>query len=165
MGDDMKALPSGRVGEIAIHGPGLMSGYWHKGEAASPAIEAGWFRSGDMGHWDQDGYLFVDGRRKDMIISGGENIYPAEIENILSECRDIAEATVVGRPDPRWGEVVVAVVVPRGGATVSREQVLSLFEGRIARYKQPKDVVFIGEIPKTALGKVRKEAVRHLLDG
>ena len=98
-----------------------------------------------------------------MIISGGENIYPAEIENVLIECRDIAHAAVVGRPDERWGEVVVAVVVKREGADLTRERVLGLFEGRIARFKHPKEVLFIGEMPKTALGKVRKEDVRSLV--
>ena len=97
-----------------------------------------------------------------MIISGGENIYPAEIENVLIECEAIAEAAVVGRPDQRWGETVVAVVVAKPGSQLSREQVLRLFDGRIARYKHPKDVVFVGELPKTALGKVRKEEVRNL---
>jgi fatty-acyl-CoA synthase len=100
-----------------------------------------------------------------MIISGGENIYPAELENLLIECEAIAEAAVVGRADERWGEVVVAVVVPKAATRLSREQVLKLFEGRIARYKHPKDVVFVSELPKTALGKVRKEEVRNLASG
>ena len=159
-GDD---LAPGITGEILVRGPNVMIGYWRAPQATAEVLRDGWFRSGDMGHWDEDGYLFVDGRRKEMIISGGENIYPAEIENVLIECQDIAEATVVGRPDPRWGEVVVAVVVPRSGADLSRERVLGLFEGRIARFKHPKEVLFVGEMPKTALGKVRKEDVRSLV--
>jgi fatty-acyl-CoA synthase len=98
-----------------------------------------------------------------MIISGGENIYPAEIENVLAECKDIAEASVVGRPDERWGEIVVAVVAPKSGRTLTPASVLQLLEGRIARYKHPKEVVFVGELPKTALGKVRKEEVRQMI--
>ena len=98
-----------------------------------------------------------------MIISGGENIYPAEIENVLSECKDIAEASVIGRPDQRWGEVVVAVVAPKTGHTLTPASVLRLLEGRIARYKHPKEVVFVGELPKTALGKVRKEDLRRMV--
>jgi fatty-acyl-CoA synthase len=98
-----------------------------------------------------------------MIISGGENIYPAEIENLLIECPDIAEASVIGRPDARWGEIVVAVVVPKADHAVSSEQVLKLLEGRIARFKHPKEVVIVETLPKTALGKVRKEDVRKML--
>jgi len=152
----------GNTGEILVRGANLMAGYWQAPQATAAVMRDGWFHSGDMGHWDADGFLFVDGRRKEMIISGGENIYPAEIENVLIECEAIAEAAVVGRPDERWGEVVVAVVVPKAATSLSREQVLKLFEGRIARYKHPKEVVFVGELPKTALGKVRKEEVRNL---
>jgi len=155
-------LPAGETGEIVVRGANIMAGYWQAPQATAAVMHDGWFHSGDMGHWDVDGFLFVDGRKKEMIISGGENIYPAEIENVLVECEAIAEAAVVGRPDERWGEVVVAVVVPKAAASLSREQVLQLFEGRIARYKHPKDVVFIRELPKTALGKVRKEEVRSL---
>ncbi|MFA6314170.1 MAG: long-chain fatty acid--CoA ligase [Sterolibacterium sp.] len=154
--------PPGVIGEIQVKGANVMSGYWRAPQTTAEALVDGWFHSGDMGHADADGFMFVDGRRKEMIISGGENIYPAEIENVLIECEAIAEAAVVGRPDRRWGESVVAVVVPKDGASLSREQVLKLFEGRIARYKHPKDVVFVGELPKTALGKVRKEEVRNL---
>jgi len=150
------------IGEIQVRGRNVMSGYWRAPQTTAEALVDGWFRSGDMGHRDADDFLFVDGRRKEMIISGGENIYPAEIENVLIECEAIAEAAVVGRSDDRWGEIVVAVVVPKAGSSLSREQVLKLFDGRIARYKHPKDVVFIGELPKTALGKVRKEEVRTL---
>jgi len=98
-----------------------------------------------------------------MIISGGENIYPAEIENVLAECQDIAEASVIGRPDERWGEIVVAVVAPKAGRTLTSAAVLNLLEGRIARYKHPKEVVFVGALPKTALGKVRREEVRQMV--
>ncbi len=157
-------LAPGATGEILVRGANVMSGYWQNPTATAEALRHGWFHSGDMGHWDEDGYLFVDGRRKEMIISGGENIYPAEIENVLIECRDIAEAAVLGRPDERWGEVVVAAVVPRDGADITRAQVLGLFEGRLARYKHPKDVVFLAEMPKSALGKVRREDLRSLIE-
>ena len=98
-----------------------------------------------------------------MIISGGENIYPAEIENVLLESPDIAEASVVGRADARWGEIVVAVVAPKDGRSLSAEQVLKLLDGRIARFKHPKEVVFVGQLPKTALGKIRKDDVRRMV--
>ena len=159
-GNDVKP---GETGEIWIKGGNVMSGYWQAPDATATVLNDGWYRSGDMGHLDEEGYLYVDGRSKDMIISGGENIYPAEIENLLIESPDIAEASVIGRPDPRWGEIVVAVVVPKENCELSSEQVLKLLEGRIARFKHPKEVVLVKALPKTALGKVRKEDVRHLV--
>jgi fatty-acyl-CoA synthase len=156
-------VAQGETGEIWIKGGNVMQGYWQAPQATAAVLEDGWFRSGDMGHLDEDGYLWVDGRSKDMIISGGENIYPAEIENILIESPDIAEASVIGKSDPRWGEIVVAVVVPRDGRRVNSEGVMKLLEGRIARFKHPKEVVIVQALPKTALGKVRKEDVRQLV--
>jgi fatty-acyl-CoA synthase len=162
--DDLdRDIDAGATGEILIQGPNVMLGYWNNPEASAEALRGGWFHSGDMGHLDAEGYLTVDGRKKEMIISGGENIYPAEIENVLLDCPDIAEASVVGRPDPRWGEIVVAVVAPKQGRSLEAAQVLKLFEGRIARYKHPREVVFVGQLPKTALGKIRKEDVRSLV--
>ena len=140
-----------------------MSGYWRDEAASARALAGGWFHSGDSGHVDAEGFLTIDGRLKDMIISGGENISPAEIESVLLACADIAEAAVVGRPDARWGEAVVAVVVPSPGATLTRERVLALVDGRLARFKQPKDVLVVDALPHTALGKVRKEEVRQLV--
>ena len=153
----------GTTGEILIHGDNVMSGYWQAPQATAAVLVDGWFHSGDVGHQDEEGYLYVDGRSKDMIISGGENIYPAEIENLLIECPDIAEASVIGRPDARWGETVVAVVVPKVDHTVSSEQVMKLLEGRIARFKHPREVVVVEALPKTALGKIRKEDVRKMV--
>ena len=153
----------GETGEILIKGDNVMSGYWQAPQATAAVLDDGWFRSGDMGHLDEEGFLYVDGRSKDMIISGGENIYPAEIENLLIESPDIAEASVIGKPDARWGEIVVAVVVPRENSTLSSEQVMKLLEGRIARFKHPKEVVLVKALPKTALGKIRKEDVRHMV--
>jgi fatty-acyl-CoA synthase len=161
--DTGKDVAPGTTGEILVRGPNVMSGYWNAPKETAAALVDGWFHSGDMGHVDAEGYLYVVGRRKEMIISGGENIYPAEIENVLAECKDIAEASVIGRPDPRWGEVVVAVVAPRTGHQLTPAAVLQLLEGRIARYKHPKEVVFVGELPKTALGKIRKEDVRQMV--
>jgi len=158
---DREVAP-GTQGEILVRGPNVMSGYWRQPRASEAALAGGWFHSGDIGHFDADGYLWVDGRSKDMIISGGENIAPAEIENVLLACKEIAEVSVVGQPDERWGEIVVAVVAPRVAGSLTRERVLALLDGRIARYKHPKRVLFVGELPKTALGKVRKEDVRRL---
>jgi fatty-acyl-CoA synthase len=156
-------LPPGTPGEVWVRGANVMSGYWDDPEASAKALAGGWFHSGDLGHLDEEGYLTIDGRLKDMIISGGENVSPAEVEAVLLDCPDIAEAAVVGRPDPRWGEVVVAVVVPAPQVALERERVLGLFEGRLARFKQPKDVIVVNALPRTAIGKVSKEDVRQLV--
>jgi fatty-acyl-CoA synthase len=153
----------GMTGEILVKGDNVMVGYWQAPQATAAVLVDGWFHTGDMGHLDEEGYLYVDGRSKEMIISGGENIYPAEIENLLIECPDIAEASVIGSPDARWGEIVVAVVVPRPGCKLTGEQVLKLLEGRIARFKHPKEVIVVEALPKTALGKIRKEDVRQMV--
>jgi len=153
----------GDTGEILVRGPNVMLGYWRRPEASARALAGGWFHSGDIGHLDPDGCLWVDGRKTDMIISGGENIAPAEIENLLLESGRVAEASVVGVPDPRWGERVVAVVAASQPGALSADDVLALLDGRLARYKQPKQVLLVPELPKTALGKVRKEAVRQLV--
>ncbi len=159
--DYARDVEPGTSGEILVRGPNVMRGYWNDRAATDAVLVDGWFHTGDVGHFDADGFLWVDGRKKDMIISGSENIYPAEIENVLIESPDLEEAAVVGRPDERWGEIVVAVVVRRPGSTIDAEGVLALLEGRIARFKHPKDVVFVDALPKTALGKVRKEEVRR----
>ena len=156
-------VPPGVAGEVWVRGANVMSGYWRDPEATAKTLADGWFHSGDLGHLDAEGFLTVDGRLKDMIISGGENVSPAEVEAVLLDCPDIAEAAVVGRPDTRWGEVVVAVVAPAPGVTLERERVLALFDGRLARFKHPKDVVVVSALPRTALGKVRKEDVRQLI--
>jgi len=160
---DATDLPPGQAGEILVKGRNVMAGYWKAPQATDAALKDGWYRTGDIGYFDDESYLTVVGRSKEMIISGGENIYPAEIENLLIECPDIAEASVIGRPDERWGEIVVAVVVPRADSVITGEQVLKLLEGRIARYKYPKEVVVVEALPKTALGKVRKEDVRQMV--
>jgi len=161
--DDSGAdVASGASGEILVRGANVMSGYWGKPEATAEALRGGWFHSGDIGHFDDEGWLVVDGRSKDMIISGGENIYPAEIENVLAESDAIAEVAVVGRPDDRWGEAVVAVVVPKPGKSVTEREVMAALEGRVARYKHPRAVVTVAQLPRTALGKVQKAEVREL---
>lgn len=155
-------VQTGDTGQILIKGANVMSGYWNAPQATAAALIDGWYHSGDMGHLDEEGYLYVDGRCKDMIISGGENIYPAEIENLLIESPDIVEASVIGRPDERWGEIVVAVIVRKQGSELTGEQARKLLDGRVARYKQPREIVLVEALPKTALGKVRKEEVRKM---
>jgi len=150
-GDDVAA---GEVGEIWIRAANLMQGYWQDGD--NPSFRDGWFRSGDLAHQDSAGFYWVVGRSRDLIISGGENIYPAEIENLLLAHPQVVEAAVIGQPDPRWGEVAVAIVVCKPGTTLDAQSLLALLEGRIARFKLPRRVLFRGELPKTALGKVQK---------
>ena len=157
-------VPRGERGEIWLRGPNLTAGYWRNPEATAEAYTEGWFHTGDVGHQDAEGYFYVDDRKMEVVISGGENVYPAELESVLADCPDIAEAAVVGRPDPRWGEVPVACVVPRPGAGLSREDVLGLFRDRLARYKHPRDVVFLDALPRTVMGKVQKFKLRDLVD-
>jgi fatty-acyl-CoA synthase len=154
-------VPAGEVGEIWLRAPNLMRGYWRYPDNA--AFQAGWFHTGDLARCDAGGYYWVVGRNKDMVISGGENIYPAELENILADCPDIAEAAVIGQPDAHWGEVAVAVVVKHAASAINAPEVLALFDGKLARFKHPRRVVFVEALPKTALGKVQKSALASLV--
>jgi len=156
-----RALPPGVTGEIQVRGPSVMRRYWNAPEATEASLRDGWFATGDVGHVDDDGRWWFTDRIKHVIISGGENVYPAEVERVLRSAPGVAEGAVCGRPDPRWGEVPVAVIVP--GEGFDRAAVLRHFEGRIARYKQPRDVVVVESLPKTALGKVRLAALRMLV--
>lgn len=154
-------VATGEVGEILVRGPNLMSGYWK--DAGNPAFAQGWFHTGDLACCDETGFYKVVGRSRDMIISGGENVYPAEIENLLADCPKVAEAAVLGQPDSQWGEVVVAVIVKTPGADLDAAQVMQLFEGQLARFKHPKRILFCDALPKTALGKVQKAGLLERL--
>jgi len=156
-------LARGESGEILVLGPNVMTEYWLDADATREVFSNGWLHTGDIGHFDEEGFLFVDGRLKDMIISGGENIYPALIENLLSECDDIEEVAVVGRPDDHWGEVAVAVVVVKEGSTVDAEKIINFCSGRISRFSCPKEAVRVDSLPRNAMGKVLKEKVRQLV--
>jgi fatty-acyl-CoA synthase len=154
-------VPRGTVGEIEVSGPNVFPGYQGLPEATAAAFTAdGWFRSGDLGYLDPDGYLYIADRVKDMIISGGENIYPAEVENAISDLDGITGVAVIGIPDERWGEVPWAIVTVRDGAEIDSARVRGHLEGMIARYKIPKNVVTVDELPRTASGKVRKAELR-----
>jgi fatty-acyl-CoA synthase len=162
--DDIgRDVAPGASGEIWVRGNNVMRGYWRKPSETQAALMDGWYRSGDVGHQDAEGYLYVDGRCKDVIISGGENIYPAELENILNASAEFAEVAVVGRPHARWGEAVVAVVVPKAGQQIACERVTALLEGRVARYKLPREVVVVESLPRTALGKLQREKLKAAL--
>jgi fatty-acyl-CoA synthase len=161
---DDNEVPDGTPGEVSIRGAALFSGYWNNDEANAHDFRGGRFHMGDVLRRDESGRLEYVDRVKYMIKSGGENIYPAEIENVLAQCAEIVEAAVIGMPDSRWGEVAVAAVVTRPGSTLDEAAVLQLFEGRLARYKRPRRVVFMASLPKTALGKVQKAALRAALE-
>jgi fatty-acyl-CoA synthase len=158
----------GETGEVCIRADNLMRGYWRADGEPHTGVQDGWFHSGDLGQRAEDGCITIVGRSKDMIISGGENIYPAEIENLLVTLPGVAECAVVGLPDARWGEVPVAVLVRSAGPagqTLDAEAVLQHLHSRIARFKLPRRVVFMVSLPKSALGKVQKPALLALLNG
>jgi fatty-acyl-CoA synthase len=140
-----------------------MSKYWNDPKSTAEVIQNGWFHTGDIGHTDEDGLFYVDDRIKDVIISGSENIYPAELEMVLDRCADIAEAAVVGRADDKWGEVPVAVIVPREDVDMSEKSVFGLFEGELARFKHPREVIFMETLPRNAMGKVLKYKLRDMV--
>lgn len=151
-------------GEIWVRGQNVMRRYWNDPKATAAALSAdGWFRTGDLARIDEDGCYWVMGRSKDVIISGGENIYPAELENVLADCPSIAESAVIGVEDARWGESACALVVRKAGAAMDEAAVLALFHERLARYKHPRRVVFVDSLPRNALGKVQKHELRVLL--
>ena len=163
VGADGREVAPGEVGEILAQGPNVMAGYWNRPEATEQAMtEDGWFRSGDMGYRDDGGFLFITDRLKDMIISGGENVYPAEIEAVILELPQVDTAAVVGIPDERWGEVPKAFVRPRAGAVLDAETIAHHLSGRLARYKIPRTIEIIAEMPTTASGKIRKDQLRAI---
>jgi fatty-acyl-CoA synthase len=158
--DDMAELPSGRVGELVIRGPNLMQGYWNRPEATDEAFTDGWFHTGDLARMDADGDMYIVERKKDMFISGGENVYPAEVENALYELPQIAENAVVGIKDERWGEVGKAFVVLKPGQALEAEEITAYLKGCLAKYKIPKQVAFLDQLPRNAAGKVLKTELR-----
>jgi fatty-acyl-CoA synthase len=146
---------------VLIQGPNVMAGYWGlPGETAAAFTADGWLHTGDIAVADEDGYLYIRDRLKDLIISGGENIYPAEVEEVIYQHPAVAECAVVGVPDERWGEVGRAVVVLRPGTRLEPTELMSFLDGKIARYKIPKSVVFADGLPRTASGKVLKHELR-----
>jgi len=159
---DLTAAAPGEPGEILVRGPHVMPGYWGLPDESAAAFADGWFRTGDAARTDEDGYVTIVDRLKDMIISGGENVYPAEVEDILLAHPGIVEAAVIGVPDDKWGEVGRAVVVPREGAELDPDEVLASLAGRLAKYKIPKSVVVVDALPRTASGKLLKARVRKL---
>ena len=157
-------LPAGEVGEIAVRGATVMPGYWRNPEATAKTLRDGWLWTGDMGRMDAEGYVTLHDRSKDMIISGGSNIYPREVEEVLLSHPSVSEVAVVGQQDPEWGEVVVAFIVCQSGTCVEEGALDALCLDRIARFKRPKRYRFAEALPKNNYGKVLKTELRKMLE-
>ncbi|KWV54667.1 acid--CoA ligase [Bradyrhizobium macuxiense] len=160
--DAGNTLPPCNPGEIAVRGPNIFSGYWGNQEATRKAFHDGWYRTGDIGRRDADGYFSVLDRKKNLIISGGENIYAAEVERVLMEHPDVAECAVIGRPDRRWDEVPIAYVIRRPGARTEAEALTAHVQSQLARFKTPREIIFTEELPRTALGKVQHFMLKEI---
>ncbi|MEJ5990790.1 AMP-binding protein [Ramlibacter sp. PS3R-8] len=158
-----RALPTGEVGEVLVRGDTVMAGYWRDAEATAAAVRDGWLFTGDLGSMDADGFLTLKDRSKDLVISGGSNIYPREVEEVLLLAPGVAEVSVVGAPDPEWGEVVVAFVVPQPGRVVDTGELDAVCLEHIARFKRPKRYVMVEALPKNNYGKVLKTELRQRL--
>ena len=159
-GPDDRALPAGEMGEIVTRSDLVMKGYWRNPEASAETLRSGWLHTGDVGYMDEDGYLFLMDRSKDMIISGGENIYPREIEEGLIQHPAVREVAVIGVPDPEWGEAIKAVVATVEDQTVTESELIRHCQDHIASYKKPKSVDFVTELPKNNYGKIMKKDLR-----
>jgi acyl-CoA synthetase (AMP-forming)/AMP-acid ligase II len=158
--DHDKELPPGKTGEIVTRSDLVMKGYWRNPEATGETLKNGWLHTGDMGYMDEAGYLFIMDRSKDMIISGGENIYPREIEEVLIRHEAIREVAVIGIPDPKWGEAIKAVVALLPGRSATEEELIAFCRDNIASYKKPKSVDFVDALPKNNYGKILKRDLR-----
>ena len=163
MDENNQFVKSGEIGEIVVKGPNVMIGYWGKPEATAQTVIDGWLHTGDMGYFDEDGYWFVKDRKKDMIITGGFNIYPKEVEDLLYTHPAVGEAQVVGVPDEISGEKAVACIALKSGESATEEEIIDFCRDKAAVYKAPKKVVFFDELPKTATGKLEKVTLRNKL--
>src|SRR5690606_28066981 len=163
--DEGRDVPAGETGELLIRGPNVFVGYWQKPEATAEALRGGWFRTGDLARMDDEGFYYIVDRKKDMVISGGENVYPAEVEQVLHRHPAIADVAVVGTPHERWGEAVTAVVVRKAGAALEEAELVAWTRERLAHFKCPRVVAFVEELPRTATGKVLKRELRRQLGG
>jgi malonyl-CoA/methylmalonyl-CoA synthetase len=159
--DKGRPVPTGEVGHIQVKGPNVFKGYWRMPEkTADEFTDDLWFKTGDVGKVDADGYVTIVGRSKDLVITGGYNVYPAEVEALINELPGVAESAVIGVPHPDFGEGVVAVVVPRPGATLDPDGIVATLKTKIAGYKVPKRVVVVPELPRNQMGKVQKNLLR-----
>jgi malonyl-CoA/methylmalonyl-CoA synthetase len=159
--DAGEAVPVGEIGGIQVRGPNVFKGYWRMPEKTAEEFTAdGWFKTGDVGRIDAQGYVTIVGRSKDLIISGGYNVYPAEIEGIINDMAGVAESAVIGVPHPDFGEVGVALVIPKPGATVDPEHILATLKATLANFKIPKRCCVVTEFPRNTMGKVQKNLLR-----
>ncbi|MFD2855547.1 hypothetical protein ACFSZS_13335 [Seohaeicola zhoushanensis] len=164
-GKDDTALPSGEIGEIAVKAEGVADvAYWNRPELRAETVREGWFYTGDLGWMDEEGYLFLVGRNKDMIISGGFNIYAREVEDALLRLPELEDAAVIGLPDPEWGEIVVAAVVARAGSSPTEAGVIDGCRDYVAGYKKPKRVHFVDALPRNLAGKVNKAELKQNIE-
>jgi fatty-acyl-CoA synthase len=158
--DDLNEVPDGEPGEICVRGPLVMKGYWNKPEQTEEALRGGWLHTGDIARKDAQGFLTIVDRKKDMIVSGGFNVFPREIEDVISTHPGVAQVAVIGVPDEKWGEAVKAVVVRRPDADVTADEIVALVKERKGAVHQPKSVDFVDAIPLSPLGKTDKKVLR-----
>jgi long-chain acyl-CoA synthetase len=158
--NDDKEVPIGEMGEVIVRGDNVMKGYWNLPELTGETLRNGWYHTGDIGKMDEDRYVYIVDRKKDMIISGGENIYPQEIEDVLFQHPDVAEAAVIGIPDDTWGEAIKALVVKKAGSTVTEAELLEYCKQNLASFKKPRSVEFVNNLPRSTAGKVLKYEIR-----
>jgi long-chain acyl-CoA synthetase len=159
--EDGRDCPPGKIGEIIGRGDNIMKGYWKLPEETKETLKDGWLYTGDMGYWDEYGYLYMADRKKEMIISGGENIYPNEVEQVIREIEGVEDVAVIGVPDDKWGEAVKALIIKSPGSGLTGEDVIRYCSQQIAGYKKPKSVEFISEFPRSPVGKVQKKVLRE----
>ena len=157
-------LPPGKTGELWVKGANVMQEYWGDPEATAEAFQEGWFKSGDLGFRDEEGFITINDRKKDIIISGGENIYPAELEGVLRKNESVADVAVVGRPDPDWGEVPLAFIELQSGTTFDEQKTRQLCDEQLARFKHPKSFIVLEKLPRNTMGKVLKYELRKTVN-
>ena len=156
---------SGEIGEVIARGPNLFTGYWNRPEATAEAMSGGWYHSGDLGYLDEDGFLFIVDRKKDMLISGGENVYPTEVEQTIYGHEAVSEVSVIGIPHEKWQEVPCAIIVTKDGFELTEQEIMDYCAGQLAKFKTPKKVVFVDELPMSGAGKILKTELRKMFDG
>ena len=159
--ENSKEIKRGEVGEIAARGPNVMLGYWRQEELTKKAIQDGWMHTGDGGYMDEEGYIYIVDRVKDMIISGGENIYSAEVENAIYQLGGVVECAVIGIPDEQWGETPCAFVVLNQDTSATDKELITYAREKMAHFKAPRKIVFVDQLPKTATGKIQKYVLRQ----
>jgi len=163
--DAQRSVAQGAVGEIEVRSADIMKGYWLNDEGTSRVLSGGWLKTGDLGHFDAEGYLYIVDRKNDMVVTGGENVFPTEVEGYLYRDPDVLEAAVFGIPDPQWVERVVAAVVLKPGVQVSAEELIRRMRSQLAAYKCPKAIYFTSTLPKSAVGKVLRKELRKQYGG